>query len=270
VVERISYSAYGESTGSSLTRYTYTGREEDEVTGLIYYRARWYDPSMGRFISEDPIEFQGGDINWYAYVHNNPLNYYDPSGMQIRAAERTRPEDYETAKRQREQMSKWPNPPSSNKPDDSWYGKPGPDALKDIGWGVLNLAKKIWDAWPMPKVPEESSSRCGYPKKDDEDKKLYGPFHRRQTSSMNQLMVSSGLIGGKTPRGGFKPAVQAWNGPLPDDFTGLEFYTTIKPSSATPAWSYWHEGHPGVIIINDDTVGIPFILSKRVDNLESK
>jgi RHS repeat-associated protein len=79
VVERISYSAYGESTGSSLTRYTYTGREEDEVTGLIYYRARWYDPSMGRFLLEDPIEFAGGS-NWYAYVGNNPVNYTDPSG----------------------------------------------------------------------------------------------------------------------------------------------------------------------------------------------
>jgi RHS repeat-associated protein len=80
VVERISYSAYGESTGSSLTRYTYTGREADEVTGLIYYRARWYDPSMGRFISEDPIEFAGGS-NWYAYVGNNPVNFVDPLGL---------------------------------------------------------------------------------------------------------------------------------------------------------------------------------------------
>jgi RHS repeat-associated protein len=89
VVERITYSAYGESTGSSLTRYQYTGREHDSLTGLYYYRARWYDAQMGRFISEDPIEFAGG-MNWYAYVGNNPVNYADPYGLQDRKSpERT-------------------------------------------------------------------------------------------------------------------------------------------------------------------------------------
>jgi uncharacterized protein RhaS with RHS repeats len=43
--------------------------------------ARYYDPSTGRFISEDPIGFQGGDINLYAYVQNNPLMRVDPSGL---------------------------------------------------------------------------------------------------------------------------------------------------------------------------------------------
>jgi uncharacterized protein RhaS with RHS repeats len=47
----------------------------------MYYRARWYDPQTGRFISEDPIEFQGG-TNWYAYVGNNPLSNWDPSGLE--------------------------------------------------------------------------------------------------------------------------------------------------------------------------------------------
>jgi RHS repeat-associated protein len=80
VVERITYSAYGESTGSSLTRYGYTGREADSLTGLIYYRARWYDPQAGRFITEDPVGFAGG-MNWYAYVDNNPIRFKDPLGL---------------------------------------------------------------------------------------------------------------------------------------------------------------------------------------------
>ena len=63
-----------------LTRYGYTGRELDTDTGLMYYRARWYDPQAGRFISEDPIGFDGG-MNWYAYVENNPINFNDPSGL---------------------------------------------------------------------------------------------------------------------------------------------------------------------------------------------
>ena len=52
----------------------------DDLTGLLYYRARWYDPSQGRFISEDPIGFRGGDTNLYAYTFNDPINLTDPSG----------------------------------------------------------------------------------------------------------------------------------------------------------------------------------------------
>jgi len=48
----------------------FTGREYDSETGLYFYRARYYDPAIGRFISEDPIGFQGGDLNLYAYIGN--------------------------------------------------------------------------------------------------------------------------------------------------------------------------------------------------------
>ena len=47
---------------------------------MYYYRNRWYDPEIGRFISEDPIGFAGGDINLYGYVGNNPQNFIDPYG----------------------------------------------------------------------------------------------------------------------------------------------------------------------------------------------
>lgn len=80
VVERMQYSAFGETTGGSLTRYGYTGRERDDLTGLIYYRNRWYDPQQGRFISQDPIA-QSGGMNLYAYVGNNPLSQIDPLGL---------------------------------------------------------------------------------------------------------------------------------------------------------------------------------------------
>ena len=48
--------------------FTYTGREYDRGTGLYYYRARYYDAKVGRFISPDPIGFAGGDVNLYSYV----------------------------------------------------------------------------------------------------------------------------------------------------------------------------------------------------------
>lgn len=80
-LEQISYELYGNSTVTSLlSRYGYTGREMEPVTGLIYYRARWYSPDQGRFISEDPISSQGS-INYYSYVYGDPLNYKDPLGL---------------------------------------------------------------------------------------------------------------------------------------------------------------------------------------------
>lgn len=51
-----------------------------EPNGFYYMRARYYDPEVGRFISEDPIGFDGGDVNMYAYVRNNPVNFNDPNG----------------------------------------------------------------------------------------------------------------------------------------------------------------------------------------------
>jgi RHS repeat-associated protein len=65
-------------TGSSSNSNQYTGRENDG-TGLYYYRARYYNPKMGRFISEDPIGFWGS-ANFYAYTANSPGNWVDPFG----------------------------------------------------------------------------------------------------------------------------------------------------------------------------------------------
>lgn len=58
----------------------YMARELDATTGLYYVRNRWYDPEMGRFISEDPIGLAGG-INLYAYAENNPVSFTDPMGL---------------------------------------------------------------------------------------------------------------------------------------------------------------------------------------------
>ena len=66
--------------GDSVGGYAFTGREWDPSTGLYYYRARYYDARIGRFLSEDPIGFQAG-VNFYAYVGNNPTNWKDPDGL---------------------------------------------------------------------------------------------------------------------------------------------------------------------------------------------
>ena len=64
---------------ASASAFGFTGREEDG-TGLLFYRARYYDPSRQRFLSEDPIGFGGGDVNLYSYTFNSPTNFTDPTG----------------------------------------------------------------------------------------------------------------------------------------------------------------------------------------------
>jgi RHS repeat-associated protein len=81
LTSQTAYDSFGNQTGSLATRYGFTGRERDDFTGLMYYRARFYDPNLGRFISEDPIGFEGGDSNFYAYVGNNPTGKRDPLGL---------------------------------------------------------------------------------------------------------------------------------------------------------------------------------------------
>jgi len=58
----------------------FAGRELDGSSELYYHEARWYDPSLHRFVSEDPIGIEGG-INLYSYVENDPVNAADPSGL---------------------------------------------------------------------------------------------------------------------------------------------------------------------------------------------
>jgi RHS repeat-associated protein len=83
VVQTYEYDSFGnlkDQKNRVKQPFTYTGREWDKETGLYYYRARYYDPMDGRFISKDPIGFRGG-INLYSYVQNNPVGYIDPFGL---------------------------------------------------------------------------------------------------------------------------------------------------------------------------------------------
>jgi RHS repeat-associated protein len=72
--------AFGNSTQTGTKRnvYVYAGEYRDAETGLIYLRARYYDPGVGRFISEDPVR---SGANWYAYGANDPVNFFDPTGL---------------------------------------------------------------------------------------------------------------------------------------------------------------------------------------------
>ena len=84
LIQRYSYNAFGEIISVQdpgfIQPYGFTGREFDQESGLYYYRERYYDPVIGKFISKDPIGLEGGDLNFYTYVWNDPVNWIDPYG----------------------------------------------------------------------------------------------------------------------------------------------------------------------------------------------
>jgi len=90
LAEHYEYTPYGTtavselvSRPSSLIRYLYTGKELDSTTGLYFYGARYYDPTIGRFITADTIvqsPYDPQSLNRYSYCRNNPINYVDPTG----------------------------------------------------------------------------------------------------------------------------------------------------------------------------------------------
>jgi RHS repeat-associated protein len=92
VIETYKYDAFGKPTiyapngterATSLfkNRFLFTGREYAATFGFYEYRARAYNPTLGRFMSEDPKGFDAGDYNLFRYCHNDPLDLTDPMGL---------------------------------------------------------------------------------------------------------------------------------------------------------------------------------------------
>jgi RHS repeat-associated protein len=82
LINTYAYDSFGKlttSTGTLANPFQFTGREFDPETGLRYYRARYYDSSTGRFLTEDPAASNAE--NRYPYVGNNPIIRVDPSGL---------------------------------------------------------------------------------------------------------------------------------------------------------------------------------------------
>ena len=89
IVQHLEYVPFGEtfiderrSQSSWTTPYLFSGKEQDEETGLLYFGARYQDSKYGIWYSVDPLAEKYPDISSYVYCHNNPVNMIDPDGME--------------------------------------------------------------------------------------------------------------------------------------------------------------------------------------------
>ena len=95
-------------------------------------------------------------------------------------------------------------------------------------------------------------------------------YYRYQTAADNELVASTGKLGGRAPRNiarSMFPKVKAFIGALPDDRSGIEFTTDVEPDAGCPPeLAYWSEGTPGVETLErNELVAIPVTIVKRND-----
>ena len=96
----------------------------------------------------------------------------------------------------------------------------------------------------------------------------FGPYHRLQSKVWNELMSRTGHIGGRVPFGGRRPTVQAFEGPLPEDQAGIEFWTEVRPDpGGVPGQARWTLSRPGVLSREGGEVAaIPAKITRRRDH----
>jgi RHS repeat-associated protein len=148
VANHLTYDSLGklvaQTNAAAGSRYGFAGRELSAETGLYYYRARYYDPALGRFLSADPLGLKGGDANLYRYVNNAPVRWTDPLGLAPGDKFFGLPSDF------------W-----------SWYHRqvkqPGdPDLTKD-------QADELYDEWQNLGQPDAEGHRTTEPSNEGEN-----------------------------------------------------------------------------------------------------
>ncbi len=149
-IRREEFYPYGGTSfgGFARKRYRFTGKERDEESGLGYHRARYYAPSLARWISPDPAGTVDG-LNLYRYGQNNPLRFFDDSGNS--SASSSGHIGY-TNYNPFESWDDWAAPPAG----DSWYKKAAvavyhglKAGVKAQLWAAKQPALKTWEAMKL-------------------------------------------------------------------------------------------------------------------------
>lgn len=147
------YDPYGNGASASGVPFKYTGRRLDPETGLYYYRARYYAPAIGRFVQTDPTGYQD-DLNWYAYVKDDPANNNDPTGKDCLSAAGT------TTCTTTEYIVSFPTPPgwhdfTSKSPHYHKYNTP---AHAPAGWSLSQTRTWLRET-PTPGFPQPATAK---------------------------------------------------------------------------------------------------------------
>jgi RHS repeat-associated protein len=271
VIERNDYEPYGAIIGKpNHNGIGYTGHVMDGGTGLTYMQQRYYDQSIGRFLSVDPVtanSVTGANFNRYKYAENNPYSYVDPDG---RASDRLLERMAETFGRETKaneslvpyaaaatailaapaawEFGAWwlANPATANSMAAGAAEIAAGDALGGAALaGSAAVAGEVVLETIEVTVP-----------------KMYGPYYRYGDNVDNVRNISrTGELRGNPARNFYQtdvPAVKAYQKPK-EGLKGFQFYTPVAPTpgSFPPRW---HVGTPGVKEVNGQAV-IPCVVT---------
>jgi len=117
--------------GDYSTRYSFNGKEQDEATGFYYYGARYYAPSLSRWLRTDPLAEKYQGFSPYNYTLNNPVRFVDPDGMQVKKGE-------DWIRKKGTEIWKW---------DDSVNGKKDVKDGYEYGGKTKGEVRKTYNKW---------------------------------------------------------------------------------------------------------------------------
>ncbi len=177
ILNHIQYDSFGnvlsQSDPSTSSRYLFTGREFDPETGLFYYRARYYDANIGRFLSEDPLRVKVGDTTSYRYVANMPMLYVDPFGLEQKYYTK---EKIESARVGREKLLRFI-----------------PGYTTNAGGGDFSNWLRTHPGMQLDDIPSSTVNRIL--EKQQKDAKTFKKFADAEVINVVPVLPSSGIIG---------------------------------------------------------------------------